>query len=1163
MSDSNDEDTNKNKATLEIIAEHIAIAVQPLDEAVSDLESFQSFMLRLGWEVTSLPPEFRALASLVKSIKDSLDLLLENFSTFQLKTLLEDIQHLYVTIKGIMQVPDGVTEGQAFLSEIGKRLFELLLADYLAAKLPAFYNLLLALGIIELENHAASATRPGYIRTRIRLERISSIISDPKSMQKLIYGWGTNNFQFDPLAQYLQDLILSIGFPSSVERADRSLSRGYQKNMTSISKPINTLLKIPIFDTNVEGIPIEASIALLELPAEGDKLPGIIIQLLIPQGIGNESEINENLTFRIRPGSDFSSIFGILIRPNEPISVRYPFQSNSSPPSTNLGVSIDYKPNSPKVLFGSPVASRLQMGGLSLSLDGQLLADTPELRIEVAFKDLAVILASNEQDSFMSKLLDGKDLAIPIPLGIQWSTKSGFHFSGNDGFKFSINPHLKIGGAKIDNLTLQLLSGDRIDPEPNFATAILLGISGSIGPVSFSMDGIGLQFKTVFKDGNAGPFQIGIDIVPPHGVGLAINGNGVKGGGFISRIENQYSGVIDLDLLGYSIQALAIVRTDPFLSLLFAIFAQFKTAIQLGAGWKITKIGGMLGINHTVSHDKIATGIRSGILDKILFPDNIIRDAPSVIANFETVFPTLNGQNIFGPAIQIAYGTPTLITGDVAVILEFPNPFLLSILGKVTSKLPHKDNPIIQINVGILGRLDLVNAKAEVYGSIYDSKILDFALSGDMAMAASWGSERNFIFSIGGFNPRFNPPSNFPPFNAPPLKRLNLAFSSYVSFECYLALTSNTMQIGARVEALFEKGGATISGFLGFDALVQFNPLYYVIDVAAGFSVKFKGRTLASIAFMGFIEGPNPHRIKGSVTFSILWWDISVDVDKTFGDPITELIVNLDPWPILREALEQNDSWTAELPTWEAIGVVTSESSAGQAGEQLIHPLGKFKVTQRVVPLNHTLTKFGSADPIDNFRFEIISLNDTNASDLVSTQDYFAPGQFAEYPESEKLNLKSYELMDSGVFYASQGREEVAFSFESASSKEIEYETILLENMANKEDIRRTKIEGLQALNTMLSQTLILAGISYHTTVSNSNRLRYQLKHHAKDSTLVNEKFVIVNEDENIVDGSISKGELSKAVALNKLADHRKANPQDKRKLNVISAFELPPEVPV
>ena len=70
------------------------------------------------------------------------------------------------------------------------------------------------------------------------------------------------------------------------------------------------------------------------------------------------------------------------------------------------------------------------------------------------------------------------------------------------------------------------------------------------------------------------------------------------------------------------------------------------------------------------------------------------------------------------------------------------------------------------------------------------------------------------------------------------------------------------------------------------------------------------------------------------------------------------------------------------------------------------------------------------------------------------------------------------------------------------------------------------------------------------------------MKHHAR-VTLDNEKFVIVDEDENLVEESISKGELSRSVAKNKLADYRKANPQDKRNLSVISAFELPPEVPV
>src|SRR6185436_9621952 len=135
----------------------------------------------------------------------------------------------------------------------------------------------------------------------------------------------------------------------------------------------------------------------------------------------------------------------------------------------------------------------------------------------------------------------------------------------------------------------------------------------------------------------------------------------------------------------------------------------------------------------------------SGILDNIMFPENVIGDAPSVISNFETVFPIMYGQNIIGPAIRIAYGTPTLITGDVAIILEFPKPFLLSILGKITSKIPNPDNPIIQINIGILGAVDLVNEKAEVYGTLYDSKILNFSLSGDMAMAISWITTRNSI----------------------------------------------------------------------------------------------------------------------------------------------------------------------------------------------------------------------------------------------------------------------------------------------------------------------------------------------------------------------------------------------------------------------------------
>ena len=254
-----------------------------------------------------------------------------------------------------------------------------------------------------------------------------------------------------------------------------------------------------------------------------------------------------------------------------------------------------------------------------------------------------------------------------------------------------------------------------------------------------------------------------------------------------------------------------------------------------------------------------------------------------------------------------------------------------------------------------------------------------------------------------------------------------------------------------------------------------------MVDVAAGFAVKFGGTSFASIIFSGYIEGPNPHRIKGSVSFSILWLDFSVDIDKTFGEQQAEPIINVDPWPILKGALEQNDSWTVELPMWDIAGVVTNESPGIQEEDQIIQPFGSLNVSQKVVPLNYTLTKFGSSDPKDNFKFEIISMNNIPASSLASMQDYFAPAQFTEYDNSEKITLNSYDFMDSGVFFTSSEKE-VEFSVESASYKEISYETIVLENIANKDDIKRTKKDPENDrffLNVIMSQTFLLAGAAY------------------------------------------------------------------------------------
>ncbi|MFT3903903.1 MAG: hypothetical protein QM727_12070 [Niabella sp.] len=54
----------------------------------------------------------------------------------------------------------------------------------------------------------------------------------------------------------------------------------------------------------------------------------------------------------------------------------------------------------------------------------------------------------------------------------------------------------------------------------------------------------------------------------------------------------------------------------------------------------------------------------------------------------------------------------------------------------------------------------------------------------------------------------------------------------------YFAVTSNTVQFGARAELYFGFSACNIKGHIGFDALFQFSPFYFIVQVSASLSVK-------------------------------------------------------------------------------------------------------------------------------------------------------------------------------------------------------------------------------------------------------------------------------------------------------------------------------------
>ncbi len=97
--------------------------------------------------------------------------------------------------------------------------------------------------------------------------------------------------------------------------------------------------------------------------------------------------------------------------------------------------------------------------------------------------------------------------------------------------------------------------------------------------------------------------------------------------------------------------------------------------------------------------------------------------------------------------------------------------------------------------------------------------------------------------------------------------------------------------------------------------LIQFDPFFLQAGFHAQIQLKRNSTNLFKIRLEGSFAGPRPLHIKAKATFEILWWDVSISVDKTLvaGEkpPPPEPI---DVMPRLKEALGNSGNWISQLP---------------------------------------------------------------------------------------------------------------------------------------------------------------------------------------------------------------------------------------------------------
>jgi len=376
--------------------------------------------------------------------------------------------------------------------------------------------------------------------------------------------------------------------------------------------------------------------------------------------------------------------------------------------------------------------------------------------------------------------------------------------------------------------------------------------------------------------GTFGDLDLQFGFKPPSGLGLAVDAGPVTGGGALLFDPDRglYAGELQLRFEGITVRAVGLLTTGPSgYSLLVLVSAEFPP-VQLGLGFMLVGVGGLLGINRTVAVEALRAGLKAGALGAVLSPPDPKANAAQLVASLAGLFPPAAGRYVFAPTARIVWGSPVLITIDLCLVLELPSPVRLVALGRMRALLPEQRDPVVRLQVDVLGVIDFDQQTAAVDATLIDSRVAQFALTGDLALRMGWGSDPVFLLAVGGFHPRFAAPPGFPA-----LERVAVALASgdnpKLRLEAYLALTSNTVQFGARMDVGARAGSFSIGGFMSFDALVTLSPLAFVVDIAAKLAVKAGGHTLLSISLALTLSGPQPWHAHGRASFSILFFDIS------------------------------------------------------------------------------------------------------------------------------------------------------------------------------------------------------------------------------------------------------------------------------------------------
>lgn len=912
------------------------------------------------------------------------------------------------------------------VDDIAIAFTDYLIAQYLKGYYPQIFAALALTGIID--------DPPGSEPATVDLTTISEVVEKPDEVLKTTLEWGTPEFKTYAIINHLGQFARTYTQWATIEPNDTYTLTEAEGNDPNLRNQLN----VPIVSLTSGGASARFGTKLAPVPPTSSKYHGIS---LVPYAQGSFDQtfsLGTDWEFKIDADAQTADM-GVVAQPNKSGDVdvevgrlRDDHQGGSlisdKPPGGSLktALSLGYKksPGEPsKMLLGNRETGGLMLR--QLMLKGVFEADTEgaEVKAELPTKARLTIKPSG---GFLEKIMPPK-ITTDFEMIPGYSTAQGFYFDGSVKLKVPIPINESLGPITLKEIYIEVaLDLDTGNIEP----LVAVSADGKLGPIDTTVKRVGVDGLLEFpekRDGNLGVADLATKFSPPDGAGLSLDTGPVSGGGYIEYDpENErYAGVFQVKIGPVNVKIMGLLTTefpdgsDGF-SLLLSVFGEFPP-VQLSFGFTLNGLGGVIGVNRSLRPKPLGKAVRSGNMGSVLFPEDPVANAQRIVSDLRSIYPPTRGQHVFGPMARFGWGTPSQILLDLGVVLQLPK-FKIVILGKLTVGLPQVDMPkqskIITLNLAVMGSVEPQKQMLRVTASLYDSRVMIWSVKGDMAMRTRWGNKPRFLLGVGGFNPRFPVPSDFPKLTQVTISISLPVPTPTVEWKGYFATTSNTVQVGASFKAKFEAGPVSAKAWWGLDALFQFKPFKFVVDFEAGVKVSVFGMSL-SVSMNGTLKGPSPVHINGKLKVETpgMLPDPSPKVSITIGEekskddqlPVANLL------PEFKEALTDPANWSVQMPEGGE-GIVSLRDRSEEDGV-LAHPMGKPSVRQTIVPVGREIERYDKNRP-KHTTYDFSIAPAASAENLPNMQsglkEEFAPAKYKNMSDSEKLNAPAFKRWDAG-----------------------------------------------------------------------------------------------------------------------------------------------------